>query len=103
LVEHLARLEKVSRAMTVVEAAYGQALADHAELVSRLDALRAKARALGVADHPDLERSHALAAETLARRPCPMAIAAPLVGLYATYLSTATAPRAARDTPQAGP
>ncbi|WP_375426596.1 hypothetical protein [uncultured Friedmanniella sp.] len=83
------RLEQVRRAMALVQDAYGAALADHAELVGRLDALRAKARGTGVAEQPDLSRAHALAAETLARRPCPMRIAAQLVGLYASYLEEA--------------
>ena len=88
---YLTRLEQVSRAMSVVQDAYGRTLRDHEELVARLDALRAKATALGVADQPDLERGHALAAETLARRPCPMGIAEQLVGLYLSYLGAATA------------
>ena len=82
---YVARLEQVARAMTLVHTAYGSALAEHAELVGRLDALRAKARSRGVADQPDLARAYDLAAETLARRPCRMAIAGQLVGLYASY------------------
>ncbi|SDS86998.1 hypothetical protein SAMN04488543_2546 [Friedmanniella luteola] len=89
---YLDRLEQVSRAMSVVQGAYGQALRDHEELVARLDALRAKATALGVAEQPDLRRGHALAAETLERRPCPMGIAQQLVALYLSYLGAATAP-----------
>ncbi|GAA1435359.1 hypothetical protein GCM10009616_32230 [Microlunatus lacustris] len=88
---YLRRLEQVSRAMSVVQDAYGQALRDHEELVARLDALRAKATALGVADQPDLRRGHALTAETLARRPCPVRIAEQLVALYLSYLGAATA------------
>ncbi|GAA1851551.1 hypothetical protein [Microlunatus capsulatus] len=98
---YLGRLEQVSRAMAVVQGAYGQALRDHEELVARLDALRAKAAALGVADQPDLRRAHALAAETLARRPCPSAIAAQLVALYVSYLAAATDPREPRAVPSA--
>ncbi|WP_375432456.1 hypothetical protein [uncultured Friedmanniella sp.] len=82
---YLTRLGQVGRAMTVVHTAYGNALAEHAELAGRLDALRAKARSRGVADQPDVARAYDLAAETLARRPCPMAIARQLVGLYASY------------------
>lgn len=82
---YVTRLEQVERAMTMVHTAYGTALAEHAELVGRLDALRAKARSRGVADQPDLSRAYDLAAETLARRPAPMAIAGQLVALYASY------------------
>ncbi|CAA9314993.1 MAG: hypothetical protein AVDCRST_MAG48-2304 [uncultured Friedmanniella sp.] len=96
---YLGRLEQVSRAMAVVQGAYGQALRDHEELVARLDALRAKASALGVADQPDLHRASAMAAETLARRPCPSAIAEQLVALYVSYLTAATDPPRPR-TPQ---
>jgi hypothetical protein len=86
---YLRRLEQVSRAMVVVQDAYGKALANHAELIGRLEALQAKARSTGVADQPDLSRAYSLAAETLTRRPCPMRIAAQLVGLYASYLEEA--------------
>lgn len=86
---YLRRLEQVRRAMGVVQDAYGKALADHAELTGRLDALQAKARGTGVAEQADLARAHALAAETLGRRPCRMRIAAQLVGLYASYLEEA--------------
>ncbi len=104
LESYLHRLEQVSRAMAVVQDAYGQALRDHEELVARLDALQAKARALGVADQSDLRRGYALAAETLARRPCPVGIAAQLVGLYLSYLGAATAaPRPRPGPPPAAP
>lgn len=87
---YLGRLEQVSRAMTVVQGAYGQALQDHAELAARLAAFRAKATALGVVGGTDLDRGYALATETLQRRPCPMPIAQQLVGLYVSYLAAAT-------------
>ncbi len=88
---YLDRLEQVSRALAVVEVAYGQALRQHEELVARLDALQAKATALGVASRPDLLRTSALATQTLARRPSPTAIAEQLLGLYLSYLGAATA------------
>lgn len=90
LAGYLERLEKVGRAMTVVQTAYGEALAAHAELAGRLEALQAKALALGVAEQDDLARAHALATETLDRRPCPLSIAEQLVGLYVSYLGVAT-------------
>jgi hypothetical protein len=100
---YLGRLEQVARALSVVQGAYGQALADHEELVARLDALQAKATALGVADQPDLQRGHAMATEVLARRPCPTTIAEQLVGLYLSYLSAATAAPRPRPAEQSRP
>lgn len=83
---YLRRLEQVRRAMVMVQDAYGNALADHTELTSRLDALQAKARSTGRAEQLDVARAYALAAETLSRRPCRMRIAAQVVSLYASYL-----------------
>jgi hypothetical protein len=94
---YLERLEKVGRAMTVVQTAYGEALAAHRELTGRLDAFRAKAVALGVAEQSDLVRAHALATETLDRRPCPMSIAEQLVELYVAYLGVATPASPAKE------
>jgi hypothetical protein len=90
LAAYLERLEQVSRAMAVVQTAYGQALADHDELEGRLEALHAKAVALDVADQPDVARGYALATETLHRHPCPTSIAEQLVGLYVSYLAAAS-------------
>jgi hypothetical protein len=61
-------------------------LQDRAELVSRLEAYRAKAVATGLAEHPDLVRAHAMATEELQRRPTSMLIAVQLVTLYQSYL-----------------
>jgi len=83
---YLARLEQVSRAMTVIETAYGRALADHAELVSRLDAYHAKAVALGVAERAEVAQAYGLARRALQARPCAMVLAEQLVPLYQTYI-----------------
>jgi hypothetical protein len=86
--------------MTVVQDAYGRALADHAELAGRLEALHAKAVALGVAEQGDVARGYALAAETLHRHPCPLSIAEQLVGLYVSYLAAATSGRRTSKEPR---
>lgn len=99
LAGYLERLERVGRAMTVVQTAYGAALAAHHELTGRLEACHAKAVALGVAGQADLARAHALATETLDRRPCPLGIAEQLVGLYVSYLGAATSASAAEERP----
>ncbi|MDX6320908.1 MAG: hypothetical protein QOF52_766 [Propionibacteriaceae bacterium] len=83
---YLARLEQVSRAMNHAQQAYSKALQDRAELVSRLEAYRAKAVATGLAEHPDLLRAHEIATEELHRRPTSMPIAVQLVTLYQSYL-----------------
>ena len=85
------RLDQVSRALTVAERAYGQALTEYRELADRLEAYRAKATATGVADHPDIVRAYAMAREELDRQPCRMVLAGQLVTLYQTYLQLETA------------
>lgn len=85
---YLRRLDQVSRAMTLAQAAYSKALHDHQELRSRLEAFRAKAAATGVADVPDVARAYELARSALAEQPCRMLIAEQLVALYQTYLQT---------------
>ena len=93
---YLLRLDRVGRAMTMVQEAYSDALGRHAELVDRLQAYRAKAEATGVADQADVARAYAMAVETLGRRPAPMAVAEQLVALYQTYLRSAVAAPAPR-------
>jgi len=87
---HLRRLDQVSRAMTVAERAYDQALGEYRELADRLEAYRAKATATGIADRPDIARAYAMAREELAREPCRMVLAGQLVTLYQTYLQLET-------------
>ncbi|HEY5821233.1 MAG TPA: hypothetical protein VIT20_04620 [Propionibacteriaceae bacterium] len=87
---YLHRLDQVARAMTIAQDAYAAALADHHELVSRLDAFHAKARATGAADRPDVAQAYELAHRTLAARPCRMELARQLVTLYQTYLQLET-------------
>ncbi len=87
---YLRRLDQVARAMAVAEKAYADTLADHRELSDRLEAYRAKAAALGVADVPDVARAYSMAREALDRQPCRMVLAAQLVSLYQTYLQLET-------------
>ncbi len=88
---YLLRLDRVERALAVLERAYGDALARHAELAARLAAYHAKATATGAAQQPDVARAHDLAREALARRPTQMAIAEQLVLLYQAYLRSVPA------------
>lgn len=81
------RLDRVSQALEFAQQRYADALGDHTELVDLLDALKAKARALGVADHPDLVASEQQARSVLDRRPTPMAVAQQLVTTYQTWLN----------------
>jgi hypothetical protein len=96
---YLARLQQVSRALTVASEAYSAALAERDELTGRLDALRAKAGALGVAEHADVARAHALAADLLGRAPTVMIAARPAVELYQTIV-TVTAEALGRAGPR---
>lgn len=86
---YVAKLEQVSRAMTLAQSAYLQALARREELDGRLEAYRAKAEAEGVADDPDLGRAYTLAREALDKTPTRMIIADQLVTLYQSYLQVA--------------
>ena len=83
------RLERVSEALTMAQHAYADALDDHAELVGLLDAYVAKARALGLADRPDLADSERRARDVLERRPAPMAVCRQLVATYQSWLAQA--------------
>jgi hypothetical protein len=88
LESYLVRLDRVGRALDVVERAYSDALRRHEELVQRLEAYRVKAEAIGVARQPEVARAYALAMEGLQRRPAQLAVAEQLVRLYQTYLET---------------
>ena len=94
LEDHLRRLDQVSRAMTIAQAAYTKALEDHKELDSRLEAYRAKASATGVAEIPDVAQAYQLARNALDDRPSRMVLARQLVSVYQTYLQTTPAPQA---------
>ncbi|WP_408896222.1 hypothetical protein ACJ5H2_15050 [Nocardioides sp. R1-1] len=86
------RLGRVSQALEVAQHAYAAALDEHTQLVALLDAYVAKARAAGVADHPDLVASEQSARGLLERRPTPMAVARQLVTTYQTWLTKETSP-----------
>ncbi|HWJ53576.1 MAG TPA: hypothetical protein VNT24_09420 [Propionibacteriaceae bacterium] len=86
LSSYLRRLDQVARAMAVAEKAYADTIGEHRELGDRLEAYRAKAAALGVAEMPDIARAYSMAREALDRRPSRMVLARQLVTLYQTYL-----------------
>ena len=71
---YLQRLGRVSDALALAQQAYADALAGAHQLGDLLDAYLAKARALGIADRPDLRDSERRAREVLARTPAPMAV-----------------------------
>ena len=72
--------------MAVAEKAYADTIGEHRELADRLEAYRAKAAALGVAEMPDIARAYSMAREALDRQPSRMVLARQLVTLYQTYL-----------------
>lgn len=86
---YLARLEQVGRAMQVVQHAYSGALAELDAVTGTLGGYVAKARALGVADHPVLEAVEDALLAVLEQRPCPVRIAAALVDTYRDALGWA--------------
>jgi hypothetical protein len=83
---YLRRLDQVGRAMSVAEQAYAAAIGEHRELSDRLEAYRAKAAALGVAEVPDIAQAYSLARSAMDRQPCRMVLGRQLVSLYQTYL-----------------
>jgi hypothetical protein len=98
LTPYAARLDRVSRAMTLAQHDFAAALDEHTGLRDLLEGYEAKARALGVADQPDLVASAAQAHTVLARRPAPLAVARQLVTTYQTWLD-----QLVRDTPRSVP
>ncbi|SDE14629.1 hypothetical protein [Auraticoccus monumenti] len=86
---YLARLEQVSRAMQVVQHAYSGALAELDAVTGGLGGYVAKARALGVADHPVLRAVEDALLAVLEQRPCPVRIADALVATYRDALGWA--------------
>ncbi len=84
---YLQRLDRVSQALEIAQHAYADALEEHVQLVGLLEAYAAKARAAGVADHPDLVESERAARAVLERSPAPMAVARQLVTTYQTWLA----------------
>jgi hypothetical protein len=95
LENYLRRLDQVSRAMTIAQTAYAQALRDHSELDSRLEAYHAKAEATGVADVTDVARAYELARHALDEQPSRMVLVEQLVSVYQTYLQTTHAAQSA--------
>ncbi|MFD1247588.1 hypothetical protein ACFQ3F_07295 [Nocardioides ginsengisoli] len=89
---YLERLGRVSQALEVAQHAYAAALEEHTQLVGLLDAYVAKARAAGIADHPDLVASERSARAVLERQPAPMSVARQLVTTYQTWLAKETTP-----------
>jgi hypothetical protein len=96
---YLHRLDQVSRAMTIAQAAYLKALRDREELDSRLEAYRAKAEATGVAEIQDVAQAYQLARNALDEQPSRMLLAGQLVTVYQTYLQTTPAPHGSRHAP----
>ena len=90
---YLERLDRVSQALEIAQHAYAAALKEHAQLVALLDAYVAKAREIGLADHPDLAESERSARAMLDRRPSPLVIARQLIATYQTWLQKESASR----------
>jgi hypothetical protein len=83
------RLARVGDAMNLAHASYAAALAARDDLSTRLDALALKASARGLDRDPDLSAAAATARDVLARRPCPVAVAAAAVDAYEAWLTWA--------------
>ncbi len=83
------RLARVGDAMNLAHASYAAALAARDDLSVRLDALTLKASARGLDRDPELMAAAATARDVLARRPCPVAVAAAVVDAYEAWLTWA--------------
>ena len=99
LAAYLTKLDAVSRALTQVHTAYGDALAERDEIAGYAGALAAQARAtLGAsAADPDLDHLRARLDAVLAARPTEMPRARALLAAYRAYL------QAWHTTPRSGP
>lgn len=91
LLAYKERLGRVEQAIDIAEQRYADALARRAELVARLDEVAGRARARGVADHPDVVAAVTSARGILARTPTPITVAEHLVAVAAAWLEL-TAP-----------
>lgn len=80
------KLVRVGQAMTIAGDAYGDALAEHTQLVALLDGYVVKAQATGAAGDPDVVAAERQARDVLGRRPCPVPIARQLVTTYQTWV-----------------
>ena len=83
------RLDKVSRAMQVVQEAYTEALHEHDLLTARAEQLRDRARTLGLTENRDVAGVSAICHDVLSRRPCPMPLARHLIATYEAALEWA--------------
>lgn len=101
IAEYRGRLEKVSRAMQVVQDAYTEALSELDAVLAQRDALAQRATALGLSEASDVSTIGALMDDVLARRPCPLPFARRLVAAYESALEwTLTQQRTAPDRDQ---
>lgn len=89
----VARLGQVERAMQVVQDAYSQALAERDQLVTLLEALGAKASALGRGDDEAFTQLVGLARAFLTRAPAPLPSARLLVSAAQAHLGWLTDPQ----------
>ncbi|HOF64232.1 MAG TPA: hypothetical protein PLL54_08010, partial [Dermatophilaceae bacterium] len=92
---YLAKLDAVSRALTVVHTAYSGALAERDEVQGYAGALTAQVRAAGVSD-PDLEHLRTRLDTVLAATPTDMTTARALLAAYEAYFTARRAPAATR-------
>jgi hypothetical protein len=89
LIAYKDRLGRVEQAIDIAEQRYADALARRGELSARLDELSERARAKGVADHPDLTAAIKTARGILDRTPTPIAVAEHLVAAAGAWLELA--------------
>ncbi|MBI4900282.1 MAG: hypothetical protein HY829_07375 [Actinobacteria bacterium] len=90
---YLGRLGSVSRAMQVVQDAYGKALGDRAALATRFGQEVGAAQGAGLADDPDIAALARVVESFLARRPTPTQVVASLLDAYAAAVRTIAAAR----------
>lgn len=90
---YLARLDRVSRALTMAQDAYAAALERRDELRGRLDAYRAKALQVGVGSDPLVTEAHRAAQTVLRAEPVDLERAEALVQVYRSALAALTPSR----------
>ena len=76
------RIDVLTSAVTALDGAEARGVAERDELRGRLDALQAKAHALGLAEDPELERIRSRATDELYSAPCDLGRSRDLIDEY---------------------
>ncbi len=80
------RVDRVAQAMAKAQEAYAAALTARDDLLAQVEAQCVRARALGVAELPDVVAAERGARDVLGRRPVPVAVAREIVEVHLSWI-----------------